>query len=144
MQYNWPKVVELLRQFAQNRTKILGNGPEQTLDYMGHLRLQMQHTDTFHPWNSDGELSRAFDKMPKRCNYRSIKPYWAYKDGKERLADACYEVLCEMEELILEWFGDSWNHAPGYRAPKEIDFPSIIEDDAVKLARQIHSLCKKA
>ena len=143
MQYNWPKVVDLLRQFAQNRTKILGKGPEDTLDFMGHLRLQMQHTDTFHPWNSDGELSRALDRMPKRCDYRSIKSYWAWKDGKERLADACYEVLCEMEETIEAHYMDSWNFAPGYHKPLAIEFTNSADDDAVKLARQILTLCRK-
>lgn len=140
MQYSWPKVVELFRNFAQNRTKFLGKTPQETLGYAFYLREEMRHTDRFQPCNSDAELSRALEKMPKYCNYRSIKSYWAWKNGKEALADACYSILLEMEELITEWFNHPWNHPPGYVKPLSIEFAFDAEEDAVKLAREILKL----
>ena len=99
-------------------------------------------TNTFHPWNSDGELGRALDRMPERCNYRSIKPYWANKEGRRAVGDACSEILTEMEDKIPDWFDDRWNHTPGYVKPLDITF-----DDnnwsAEKFARQLIFLCRK-
>jgi hypothetical protein len=143
VQYSWPKVVDHIRSFTQNRVHFLGATPQETLGFAAYFKEMLHQTDTFHPWNSDGELSRALDKMPKSCNYRSIKSYWANKEGRWTVEDACAEILTEMEDTIQDWFNNSWNHPPGYAKPLEITF----DDDnwsCEKLARQLIALCRKA
>ena len=143
MQHNWPKVVKAIRKIALNRTKIIGSHAADSSAFMLDLRVNMNETDRFHPFDTDGDLDRAISRMPDRCNYRSIKSYWAWKNGRIRIEDECLNVLDELEGLRTNFFEDSWNFAPGYRKPKEIIFTSHIEDDCEKLASLIINQCKK-
>lgn len=143
MQYSWPKALDIVKQFAQNRTKILGAYPAETIDYMRYFANHLHNTDTFHPWDSDGELSRALDKMPKRCDYRSIKSYWAWKNGMMKVEDACFEILEEMEGITKDWFDDRWNHPPGYVKPLSIEFVGMADNECEKLARQLVNKLRK-
>ncbi len=128
MKYNWPAVVKEYRKILVENVKFFDVDEETGLgtinkDFTGYFSIQVHQTDTFHPFNSDGELSRALDRMPVRCNYRSIKSYWEFKDGKDNIANAIYEMLSEAEDTINDHFADSWNFPPGYAAPDEIEFP---------------------
>jgi len=143
MKHNWPEVVGVINRFVAHRTKILARTPNETLWNSYYFRQHLFHTDVFHPIGSEGQVGRALSLMPKSCNYRSVKSYWAYKNGKEQLVDACYEILTEMEEAIQAWHSNVWNHGPNYQVPLEVTFDSEAEGDAVVLARQLIALCKK-
>jgi hypothetical protein len=84
----------------------------------------MRQTDQFHAFDSDVSLSRALRNMPQRCNYRSVKSYRAFKNGKEAVLDALYEMCKETNDLIFEYYMHPWNFAPGATLPSDIDFPN--------------------
>ena len=126
MKTNWPAVVKEYRKILVENVKffkVIDDFGTIDKSFTEYFRMTVHQTDNFHPWNSDGELSRALARMPIRCNYRSIKSYWAFKNGKENIANAIYEMLSEAEDIINDHFGDSWNFPPGYVAPDEIEFP---------------------
>ncbi len=135
MKTNWPSVVTELRKIMAASVTFEDPDPEVVRDLAGYFRLTMFQTDNFHPWNSDGELSRALERMPDRCNYRSIKSYWDFKNGRYRVEDALDEVLCEMEDTIRDHFEDSWNFAPGYKKPDEIVFAEIPNSAVARIIR---------
>jgi hypothetical protein len=126
MKTNWPAVVKEYRKILVENVKffkVIDDFGTIDKSFTEYFRMTVHQTDNFHPWNSDGELSRALARMPIRCNYRSIKSYWAFKNGKENIANAIYEMLTEAEDIINDHFSDSWNFPPGYVAPDEIEFP---------------------
>lgn len=127
MRTNWPAVVTEFRKVLVENIKFFDVDEETNFgsinkDLTEYFRMSVFDTDNFHPWNSDGELSRALERMPIRCNYRSIKSYWAFKDGKDEIANAIYEMLTEVEDTVNDYFSDRWNFPPGYTPPDEIEF----------------------
>lgn len=122
MRFNWSAVINEFRKILCENVTIVGVNDTHSKDLNGYFKMTVRETDRFHPWNSDGELSHALDKMPKRCDYRSIKSYWAWKNGRTTVEDALFEMLQECMDNIREHFEDSWNFSPGYRKPVEIKF----------------------
>ena len=124
MKYNWPAVVKEFRTImlenVQLYTKASDKTPSKAL--MDYLHFNTRETDNFHPWNTDGELSKALENMPLRCNYRSCHSYWAYKDGRDDIDQALYDVFDEMQEIIQEYFTNAWNFRPGFVLPEKIVF----------------------
>jgi len=137
MKYSWGKVYYELKKILVENVSFVGRDASHTADLARSFAFEVRETDRFHPYNSDGELSRALDRMPDRCNYRNIKSYWAFKNGKEYVADGLYAVLEEMEELVRDHYKDSWNFAPGYVKPVEIKFKVPAEDLADKVRARI-------
>lgn len=133
MDTNWPAVVKEVRAIMLSHVKIYNNGK---LDKhaMEEFSFDMINTDNYHPWNSDGELSRSLDRMPIRCNYRSVDSYWDWKNGKYNVVDALHDVFNEMQDIIQDTLTNEWNFEPGYKMPEQIIFPtdwSIISTKAV-------------
>lgn len=122
MKYNWSKVVDELRQIVIKNTVFKGANENRTKELHAYFKLMMLETDTFHPYNSDGNLSRELDRMPDRCNYRSVESYWEWKDSREDVMVALMEVYDEINDLIEEHFADPWNFPPGYTPPVSITF----------------------
>lgn len=115
MKFNWPKVIEEFR-------AIVEEGVSFTTSTNGSaFRFELRETDRFHPFDSDDTLDRALQGMPVRCDYRSIKSYWAWKDGKIIIQEALDEMLYEVEESIRDYYSNSWNFAPGTELPKKIE-----------------------
>jgi hypothetical protein len=143
MQYSWPKALDIVKQFAQNRTKILGAYPAETIDYMRYFASHLHNTDTFHPCDSERELTRVLNDMPKYCNYRSVDAYWKWKHHIYLLGGACWDVITEIDQLTQEWFNDRWNHPPGYVKPLSIEFIGDADFECEKLARQLVNQLRK-
>lgn len=122
MKYSWSQVVDEFRKILCENVTFVGVDASHSKDLNGYFAMTVRETDRFHPFNSDGELSRALDRMPKRCDYRSIKSYWAWKNGRYAVEDALFEMLLECMDDIRDHFEDSWNFSPGYRKPVEIKF----------------------
>lgn len=122
MKYSWSQVIDEFRTILIQNVSFVGQTETHTKDLNGYFAMMIRETGRFHPFNSDGELSRALDRMPKRCDYRSIKSYWAWKNGRMIVEDALYEMLLECMGDIQEHFMDTWNFHPGYRKPLEIRF----------------------
>ena len=138
MKYNWPAIVDMLNTLMIDNTKILGATPAATIDLMQYYKLTMRATDTFHPFESEHTLSTALANMPNYCNYRNYRALASYKDRKEALLNALFDVLAEMEEITQNWFDDNWNHAPGYVKPLDIEFSSwykVVDKSFAKLIK---------
>jgi len=122
MKYSWSQVVDEFRTILIQNVSFVGQTELHTKTLNGYFAMTVRETDIFHPFNSDGELSRALDRMPKRCDYRSIKSYWAWKNGRMVVEDALFEMLQECMDDIRDHFMNGWNFPPGYRKPVEIKF----------------------
>jgi hypothetical protein len=139
MKYNWPAVVTEFRKIMSSQVKLYSQRDDKNIseDFMEYFNTQLFETDTFHPFDTDGELSRAMDRMPARCDYRSIKSYWAFKDGKENIADALYSMMFEVSDLVEDHFSNVWNFAPGVKLPERIVMPKDWSDIADKSVARI-------
>jgi hypothetical protein len=146
MKNNWPAVVKEFRSIVLANVKLYGeHTPAKPSEgFMGYFKIQLKETDTFHPFDTDGELSRALDRMPERCNYRSCESYHAWKDGRCDIADALYAMLTEASELIEDHFGNAWNFPPVYKPPLRIDMPRDWTDYAESSVSRIIKAAKKA
>lgn len=116
MKYNWPKVIDEFRKIVKEGVSFVG--PEHAAEF----RFELRETDRFHPWNSDDMLDRALSRMPSRCDYRSLKSYWAWRDGRYAIENALDEMLFEVEEIIRDYYLEPRNFAPGYILPTEVCF----------------------
>ncbi len=137
MKYNWPKINEAFRAEVVKHVEFYSEDPNDSdlqvvdKDWKDHFAYYMRSTDTFHPFNSDGDLCRALERMPTRCNYRSIKSYWDFKEGKERILDALFDMCQEVDDLIRDYYSDRWNFEPGLKLPCEIE--TTIWDNVVPM-----------
>jgi hypothetical protein len=122
MKFNWPAVVDEFRVLLMENVQFTGIDREHTLDLIGYFRMTVRQTDTFHPFNTDRDLDIALRGLPERCDYRSVKRYWAWKNGRMQVEDAVYEMLMECKDTITDHFADPWNFPPGYRKPVDIKF----------------------
>lgn len=116
MKANWSAVIDEFRAIVKEGVSFVG--PEHAVQF----RCELRETDRFHPWNSDDMLDRALSRMPKRCDYRSLKSYWAWKDGRLDIQEALDEMLYEVEDTIRDYYSEPWNFAPGYVLPREVRF----------------------
>ena len=129
MKYNWPKVNEAFRTELAKHVVFYSEDPKDSdrqvvdKDWKDHFTYYMRSTDNFHSFNSDGDLCDALARMPNRCNYRSVKSYWAFKDGKEQILDALFNMCCEVSALIQDYYSERWNFEPGVKLPCEIEMP---------------------
>jgi len=113
MKYNWPAVVKELRTIVLENVKMKRNDGSIDLVATEHFNLEMRETDTFHPWNSDGELSQALDKISEP----------ACKDDMYCVEDALDNIFEEMGMAIREHYSNHWNFAPGTHLPEDIRMP---------------------
>jgi hypothetical protein len=142
MKYSWSAVVNELRNAVLKNVSFKCETKAQEKDMTEYFRIMMVETDTFHPWNTDGLLSRELSKLPQRCNYRSIFSYWAWKNGRYKVEAILGDVFGEMEDNIFEWFGNPWNHPPGYKAP-EVPMKRGCDELAEKYTGKIISAGRK-
>lgn len=136
MKYNWPAVVTEFRKIMLANVKLYSTLDTKKVSegYTEYFKIQLFETDTFHPFDTDGELSRALDRMPVRCNYRSCDSYRAWKDGRSYIADALYSMMSEVSDLVEDHFSNVWNFPPGVKLPERIVMPkdwSDIADNSV-------------
>jgi hypothetical protein len=118
VKYSWAAVSEQLRHIMVKNTSFKCETKEEEEDMREYFCEMMFATDTFHPWNTDGFLQRELDKLPQHCNYRRVESYWKWKNGRIEVEISLEEVIEEMSDNIYEWFGNPWNHPPGYKAPE--------------------------
>lgn len=98
MNYDWSKVSKLLRTTLLNSLRV---DPAVEPDF----RASLFETDQFHPFESDGDLSRAL-AQPDSANTDDL------------ILDAVHECLHEMARLVDAYYNDTWNFPPGYKRPK--------------------------
>lgn len=114
MKYSWAKANEKFRNLLWANLQV---DNKECAYFVGRMLLA---TDQFHPIDGDYEMQRALNKMPKYCNYRSIKSYWAFKEGKELIGDALFLMFEEIFERITEYMRTPYNFGPGDFIPCKI------------------------
>jgi len=120
MKYNWPKIVDELRRVIGNTVRFYKEDGTPDENAQADFAFKLKNTCAFHPVGSDHLLSSALERMPKRCDYRSIRSYWAYKRGRERVAEAIDYCLEEMFSEIEDHYTTAWNFPPGFKLPHRI------------------------
>lgn len=126
MKFSWPLLVKELRDAMLELVSFEGEDADHVADLAGYFRETMHSTDTYHPFDADYDLDKAFTKYPDgHCNYRSLKSYWAHKRGREEVTYAIADYLGEMIYRIEDHFNDPWNFPPGYKKPKKINFGDV-------------------
>lgn len=138
---NWPATLARLHRIVFENTELIGDGYGHTDSLRWDFGIFMKN-DQFHPISSGGDLQRALHHLPKRCDYRSLKSYWAWKEGRDNIADQLFYVLNEMGERIHFFFNDSWNFAPGYRLPLSVETPNwanIVDKELSKVIKASRS-----
>jgi hypothetical protein len=140
VKYSWPKLVKETRKAMIELVEFKCKDAEASMDMHIDFKMLMRATDTFHAWNDDDVLERAFRRMPEKCNYRSCKSYWAYKDGKNDMEDSLNEYLYGMSEIIQDYYDDVWNFEPRYVRPKKIIIGDIAGYVSKNLARIIRTV----
>lgn len=138
--YNWAAVIDTVRHAVLNNTKFVGPNAE---DYKQDFVLTMTGTDVFHPSETERLLTDALKAIPNQCNYRSITAMVKYREARLTLEQVLEDVLNEMEELVRNYYGNSWNHAPGYVKPEDIEF-GYWGSIAFALTPKVLSAAKKA
>jgi hypothetical protein len=134
MNYNWSPALKAFRATVLKNVKFLDANGKPDRNWTEYFEFEMRATDTFHPFDTDSELSEALKRIAPYCNYRSLELYWLYKDGRDMMSEAVYSMLTEVGELIEEYFSNKWNFAPGTNLPAKIVMPrdwSPIADKAV-------------
>lgn len=125
MKFSWSKLVHEMRVRMMELTVIEGHDREHTMDLVGYFRMTMRETDTFHAFDHDFDLDRAFTRLPDRCNYRNLEKYRAYKASREELIGWVYDYFEAMAEIIRGHFSNPMNFPPGYRQPKSVTFKDL-------------------
>lgn len=98
----WAEVNTMLRNAFNASVQIEPAG------HAAYFRLELFETDTFHPWDTDGELCR----LTHNVNLAEA--------DQEEITDAAWECLGEMEYKVEEWFQDRMNHTPSYTKPTKL------------------------
>lgn len=125
MKFDWAKLVHEMRIHMLEMVTIEGQDREHTLNLVDDLRMTMKETDTFHPFDRDRYLEKAFTRLPERCNYRSVEAYWSYKNAKEECISWMYDYFVGMETLIRDHFSNPMNFPPGAMPPKSVEFGDL-------------------
>jgi hypothetical protein len=140
MAYNWPAVVDAFNKIACDNVLIESSGERQR-DFYDYTKLMFRQTGTFHPWDTDGELSRALGLLPEgRCNYRNVESYWQFKREREHAEGEIFDSLCylfeEIGERLSSHFANPWNFAPGTPLPTKVkgkvEWAELASEGAVK------------
>ena len=66
--------------------------------------------------------------------------FWAWRRGKEEIADAVFLCLEEIGNLVENFYLNGWNHAPGYLKPR-VTIPEW-DDIALKAVPKIIKAAK--
>lgn len=142
MKYNWSNVYQEINQFLICNVRLTGARPELSAGYQRHFVDTMLGTNQFWAFDNDSLLDNALSRMPDRCNYRSIKSYWAAKKGREKVEYALECVLYEMMENINAYYADPMNFPDGVELPTSISckweaHPRRIQRFAGQLIRKV-------
>ena len=128
MKYNWSNVYQEIKQYLIRNVQFTSSCPALSAGYQRHFVDTMLDTDRFWAFDNDGLLSTALHQMPDRCNYRSIKSYWATKKGREKVEYALECVLYEMMENIDAYYANPMN------------FPNVVElPTSISCKWEVHS-----
>ena len=138
MKYKWSNIVD------EFKTLLWANLRFDNEEVKARVKYLLLQTDVFHPWETDGELSRALDKLPSYCNYRSIEPYWAFKYGRDEVLDGLYAMFEESFDRMVEYMDTKWNFAPGDHDKVEIQLHSDWAIYTDKCFAKIRKAAKKA
>lgn len=125
MKFDWAKLVREMRIRMSEMVTFEGQDRAHTLDLIGYFRMTIMETDTFHPFDNDRDLDRAFSRLPERCNYRSVDAYWHYKNARQEVISWMYDYFVAMETLIRDHFSNPMNFPPGYMPPKSVKFGDL-------------------
>jgi hypothetical protein len=140
MKFDWAKLVREMRKAAIDCVEFKGVDAEHSMDLHIDFKMLMRQTDQFHAWDMDEDLERAFRKLETKCNYRSCKSYWAYKNSREHAIEAIADYLDSMFDIIDDYYGSKWNFAPGYVKPKKIDYADSYAKAAKIFPRVIRTV----
>ena len=136
MNFDYSKSLRTMKDlFLQN---VVFGKPE----FENHLRMLFRETDQFHPFNSDGEFSKALTEMPKYCNYRNPTALMNYRDLRFMFEDSILSCLDEMVDLVNEYYENAYNFAPGEFKHVTISFKKKTSDLTVVVASRIIRTCK--
>lgn len=115
MKVDWAAAVAMFKEAFAANIDIHGVVPEHTRDLMDYFKLTNQGTDTFHPFDEDGELHNALV-------YSEADPskWEEWKSGRKKVRDSLALVFVEMELNLRDHFQEPANFPPGYHAPRWI------------------------
>lgn len=124
MTFNWSAVVDAFNKIALDNV-VFEAPKDRQRDLHDYTKLAFQQAGTFHPWDTDGELSRALGLWPEgKCNYRNVESYWQFKREKEHAENEVFDSLCyvfeEIGERLSSHFANPWNFAPGTHLPTKV------------------------
>lgn len=146
MSYNWAKVVRETKLIMANTVSFIGTNASHTEALFADFKCTLFHTDNFHPFDYDSELSLCseLDNMPAgKCNYRNIESYWDHKQFRKDLEYALNDWFSDIFELIQVHYEDEWNFAPGYVKPKAVVFSKTPDQLAAKTVARILRAAKR-
>lgn len=126
MEYNWPAVMKEFNKIVGENVLIFKDAKDKKPDpaWTADFRIQLFRCDSFHPYDSDNELSRALSRMPAgRRNYRSCDAYWEYAERKDDVLDAVYIMLEEAGDRIRAHYQEEWNFPPEIELPPKVVAP---------------------
>jgi len=130
MKYNWPAVMKELKKILIENVKIFhreyDKNPSEA--WINHLKAELSHTDRFHPVDCEQYLCKMLNRIPDRCNYRSVKSYWDYKHAKSSFFQEADNCLREMQEYVQDYYSTMWNFAPGTKVPEKIYISEFFSD----------------
>ena len=125
---NWPKVVQICREAVFEATSfvvepclidkdstfkdLFDNELERTIDFVDHFEITMFQTDQFHPFHNDSRLDRALTKLIAAPNTDSVI---------EAAYDEMWDYLCEMGDIVEDYYTDSYNFPNGYTPPQKVE-----------------------
>ena len=136
MNFDYSKSLRTMKDlFLQN---VVFSEPE----FENHLRMLLRETDQFHPFNYDGEFSKALNEMPKYCNYRNYTALIDYRNLRDMLEDSICSCLEEMIDLVNEYYENAYNFAHGEFKHVTISFKKKTSDLTVVVASRIIRTCK--
>ena len=105
----WAKVNQALRDSFAAAVNI------EPAEHKTYMLIELMETDTFHPWDTDGQLCKLTEDLEGA--------------DQDRLEEAAWQCICEMEERVHDWFADAWNHGPGYVKPTVLNCRAEVAMD---------------
>jgi len=130
MKYNWSHVRKVLHDTAIASMKT----DNETRECARYLAIE---TDDFHPFDTDGDLQDALDRI--KTEETDVHKIVRALENVDESVEICVEEICDK---IKEYFSNSWNHGPGYKPPViTFDYPpcgskiirSFIDNEGAKI-----------
>ncbi len=100
----WKEKTAIMRKAIAD--SVLFSGPQKE-DCMVNFLFLLAETDTFHPFDTDF----ALNKMDE---------------------DDIFSMFCDVENNVLSFYADPWNHPPGYQMPEVAFDPEFATDTFFK------------